>query len=150
MSELHYEDFTPGRRFPLGPVTVTAAEIVEFAEQFDPAPFHLDAAAGRASMLGGLSASGWHLCAIAMRLMCDSFMLRAAGQGSPGIDKCEWLAPVLAGDVLSGTSRVTSARPSTSRPTLGIIELETILEKADGTKALRFSNPVMFRRREAA
>ena len=76
--KLAFEDFEPGRRFPLGPKPVTAEEIVEFAREFDPQPMHLDEAAGRASILGGLAASGWHTSAMLMRMMADSYILDAA------------------------------------------------------------------------
>ena len=78
---------------------------------------HLDEAAGRASILGGLSASGWHTCAMFMRLLCDGFLLDSTSQGSPGIDYAKWKKPVLAGDTLTGKSTVLSqARISKSRP----------------------------------
>ena len=69
--------------------TVTAEEIVEFAGEFDPQPMHLDEAAGKASILGGLSASGWHTCAMFMRLLCDAFLLDSTSQGAPGIDQMQ-------------------------------------------------------------
>ena len=97
-----YEDFVEGATFALGTKAVTAAEIIEFASEFDAQPMHLDEAAGRASLLGGLSASGWHTCAMFMRLICDGFLLDSTSQGSPGIDYAKWKKPVLAGDTLTG------------------------------------------------
>ena len=78
-----FEDFTPGRRFELGPYPVTAEEIKEFAGQFDPQPWHLDEAAGKASILGGLAASGWHTCAMLMRMLIDAFIEDSTSQGAP-------------------------------------------------------------------
>ena len=88
---------------------VTAEEIIEFASEFDAQPMHLDEAAGKASILGGLSASGWHTCAMFMRLICDGFLLDSTSQGSPGIDHAKWKKPVLAGDTLSGSVTVIAA-----------------------------------------
>ena len=81
-----------------------AEEIIEFASEFDPQPMHLDEAAGKASILGGLSASGWHTCAMFMRLLCDAFLLDSTSQGAPGIDYVRWKKPVLAGDTLTAHS----------------------------------------------
>ena len=111
---LAYEDFHPGRRFALGPVTVSAEEIIEFASEFDAQPMHLDEEAGKASILGGLSASGWHTCCMFMRMMCDAFLLDSTSQGSPGMDYVRWKKPILAGDTLHGTSIVTAMRESAS------------------------------------
>ncbi len=111
-----YEDFVEGATFPLGTKAVTAEEIIEFASEFDAQPMHLDEAAGKASILGGLSASGWHTCAMFMRLICDGFLLDSTSQGSPGIDYAKWKKPVLAGDTLTARVTVLSARISKSRP----------------------------------
>ena len=91
MSEILYwlEDFTPGRVFHLTPREITSSEIIEFASEFDPQPFHLSEDAGKASILGGLAASGWHTCSIAMRLFVDAILQHAAGEGSPGVDFTE-------------------------------------------------------------
>ncbi len=90
-----FEDFVEGTSIDLGSKTVSAAEIIAFASEFDPQPMHLDEAAGRASILGGLSASGWHTCAIFMRMMCDAYLLDSTSQGAPGIDQVKWKKPVL-------------------------------------------------------
>lgn len=150
MTSYYFEDFTPGRVFELAPRTISAEEIIEFAREFDPAPFHLNEEEGKRSMLGGLAASGWHICSISMRMMCDAFMLDSSGQGSPGIDKCRWLAPVFAGDTITGRVEVTMARASASRPKVGVVNVITYLEKIDGTPVAEFSNAVMMGRREQA
>ncbi|MBB4272496.1 acyl dehydratase [Rhizobium mongolense] len=118
--KLVFEDFEPGRSFALGPVAVTAQEIIEFATEFDPQPMHLDEMAGRASILGGLAASGWHTSALFMRMMAYGFLLNSHSQGAPGIDVMEWRKPVLAGDTLSGRSTVLESRAMRSRPGIGI------------------------------
>ena len=80
-----YEDLEIGLVLDLGSKTVTAEEIVEFAREFDPQPMHLDEAAGKAGILGGLSASGWHTCSIYMRMVCDAFILQSTSEGAPGM-----------------------------------------------------------------
>ena len=80
-----FEDFEVGGTIALGDKTVTAGEIVEFASEFDAQPMHLDEEAGKASILGGLAASGWHTCCMFMRMMCDGFLLDSTSQGSPGL-----------------------------------------------------------------
>jgi len=119
---LHYEDFHEGQVFELGQHHITAEEIIAFAREFDPQPFHLDAAAGKSSVLGGLAASGWHSCAILMRMMCDGYLNNSAGMGSSGIDVANWLRPVLAGEKLSGKMEVISKRVSSKRPEMGILK----------------------------
>ena len=84
MDLLYFEDFPPGEVVEYGDRMVTAEEIVEFAREFDPQPFHLDEAAARESMAGGLIASGWHSAALMMRINCDEFFLRSARKGRPG------------------------------------------------------------------
>ena len=101
MTFRYFDDFAPGEEIDLGSHRVTAEEIIDFASQFDPAPVHLSEEGGKASMLGRLSASGWHTCAILMRMMCDTFLLDSSGQGAPGIDECQWLAPVHAGAAMA-------------------------------------------------
>jgi acyl dehydratase len=122
MDRLYFEDFPPGEVIEYGDAPVTAEAIVEFAKEFDPQPFHLDAEAGRASITGGLIASGWHTAAMLMRMSCDAFLDRAAAQGSPGIDELDWLKPVRPGDRLRARRTTLSARPSRSRPAVGVVE----------------------------
>lgn len=119
-----FEDFTPGRKIAFGPYPVRAEEIIEFAQEFDPQPWHLDEEAGKASLLGGLSASGWHICSMQMRMMFDAYIADSTSQGAPGVDYCIWLRPVLAGDTLSGHSKVLTARPLASRPGTGLVKFE--------------------------
>ena len=127
-----FEDFTPGRSFPLGPKTVTADEIIEFAMEFDPQPMHLSEEAGKASILGGLAASGWHTCGMLMRMTVDSYMKDAPSQAGLGVDFVEWKKPVLADDTLSGTSIVVEQRVSRSRPYMGVIKLRHELQNQRG------------------
>ena len=145
-----YEDFEVGATIPVGQKHVTAQEIVEFASEFDYQPMHLDEEAGKASILGGLSASGWHTCCMFMKLMCDGFLLDSTSQGSPGIDYVRWRKPVLAGDTLTGTSTVTAKRQSSSRPGLGFVTVRHELVNQRGEIVLELQNTGMFLTREIA
>ena len=120
---LTFEDFTPGRRFDFAERTLTARDIVAFAREFDAQPIHLDEAAGRASILGGLAASGWHTSAVMMRMLYEAYIRGSTSEGSPGVDSMEWKRPVLAGDTLGGHCVVLDARASRSRPEIGIVRL---------------------------
>jgi len=145
--KLSFEDFQPGRRFALGPKPVIAEEIIEFANEFDPQPMHLDEAAGRASILGGLAASGWHTSSMFMRMMADSYLLDALAEGAPGIDLMEWRKPVLAGDTLSGHSTVLESRPMRSRPGMGIVKFRHEVENQRGELVCLSENSIMIRMR---
>ena len=145
-----YEDFTEGVSIDLGAKQVSAAEIVEFAQEFDPQPMHLDEEAGKASILGGLAASGWHTCAIFMRMLCDAFLLDSTAQGAPGIDQVKWKKPVLAGDTLSGRTNVLAKRLSKSRPQLGLVTFRSELFNPRGESVFELENTVMFLTREAS
>ena len=145
-----YEDLVEGASLDLGSKTVTADEIVAFASEFDAQPMHLDEAAGRASILGGLAASGWHTCAIFMRMLCDAFLLDSTSQGAPGVDRVKWKKPVLAGDTLGGKVTVTGRRISKSRPQLGFVSMRAELTNQRGETVFEFENTGMFLAREAA
>jgi acyl dehydratase len=145
-----YEDFEVGSSLELGSKLVTAGEIVEFASEFDPQPMHLDQAAGEASILGGLSASGWHICGMFMRLLCDSLLLDSTSQGSPGIAEVKWKKPVLAGDRLTARSTVLAKRISSSRPGLGLVSMRAEMINQRGESVFELQNTGMFLSREAA
>jgi acyl dehydratase len=145
-----YEDFVEGASLDLGVKQVSAEEIVEFASEFDSQPMHIDEAAGKASILGGLAASGWHTCAIFMRMLCDAFLLDSTSQGSPGIDQVHWKKPVLAGDTLTGRVTVVGKRTSRSRPQLGFVVMHAELFNQRGEGVFELDNTGMFLTREAA
>ncbi len=128
---LHYEDFTVGESRDLGTYQVTAEEIKSFAREFDPQFFHLDEERAKSSVLGGLSASGWHTCGIVMRMMVDGYLGRTAGMGSPGVNEVKWLKPVYAGEMLRGRMTVLAKRQSQSRPEMGLV---TMRWEAQSTK----------------
>lgn len=120
---LHFEDFSVGEALNFGNYLVSAEEIYEFAREFDPQPFHIDEEAAKASLLGGLSASGWHVCAIMMRMIVDGYYGRTASMGSTGIDEVKWLKPVRPGDRLSCRRTTLEARISANRPEMGIVKM---------------------------
>jgi len=145
-----FEDFVEGATISIGSKTVMAEEIVSFAREFDAQPMHLDEDAGRASLLGGLAASGWHTCCMFMRMLCDGFLLDSTSQGSPGIDYAKWKKPVLAGDTLTGTLTVLGMRASKSRPGLGFVTIRSQLVNQRGEDVFELQNTGMFLTREAA
>ena len=98
MAIRYFEDFVVGQTIPVGTRTVTEEEIIVFAKQFDPQPFHVDPEAAAKSMFGGIIASGWHTCGMIMRLMVDGFLNESTSLGSPGVDEVRWIKPVRGGD----------------------------------------------------
>jgi acyl dehydratase len=144
---LHWEDFAAGNVARYGPRTITREEILAFAAEFDPQPMHADEEAARATMLGGLVASGWHTCALAMRMMADGFVLASASMGSPGVDEVRWLRPVRPGDTLMVRSTVLETRPSASRPGMGFIKFRhEMLDQADNCVMTLVSSMMIARR----
>jgi acyl dehydratase len=147
---LTFEDFPPGRLGTFGPRHVTRDEILEFAAEFDPQPMHLDEAAAAKTMLKGLAASGWHLCAIMMRMMADGFISRAASLGSPGVSEVRWLAPLRPGDDLTLDVDVVEARASRSRPETGIVTFKSTARNAAGEVLCEMTSPIIIGRRAGA
>jgi acyl dehydratase len=150
MTTLTFEDFPPGRFGTFGPRHVTREEILAFATEFDPQPMHLDEEAAKQSLLGGLSASGWHLCSIMMRMMVDGFMGHAASLGSPGVNEVRWLAPLRPGDDLMLDVDVTEARPSRSRSDTGIVTFRCTVRNAAGQALCEMVSPIIVGRRASA
>lgn len=144
-----FEDFTVGRVLETGKATVTREATLRFAAEFDPQPFHLDEAAAERSLFKGLSASGWHTCAIAMRLMCDAWLLDSTSLGSPGLDRVKWLAPVRPGDTLQVRMTVLEARTMASRPGIGLVRSQWDMFNQRGERVLDMEGWGMFRRRDA-
>jgi acyl dehydratase len=150
MTTLTFEDFPPGRFGTFGPRHVTRDEILSFAAEFDPQPMHLDEEAAKLSLLKGLSASGWHLCSIMMRMMVDGFVGRAASLGSPGVNEVRWLAPLRPGDDLLLDVDVMEARVSRSRPETGIVMFRSTVRNAAGQALCEMVSPIMIGRRGSA
>lgn len=139
-----YEDMALGRVISLGARTVAGEEIAAFAQAFDPQPMHIDEKAAKAGLLGGLAASGWHVCALMMRMMCDAFVLDSTSQGAPGMDYVRWKKPVFAGDVLSGELKVVARRRSASRRNLGLVTYRSELRNQHGEAVLEAASTSMF------
>lgn len=142
---LYFEDFPPGEtvRFP-ETYTMSAEEIVAFASEFDPQPMHLSEEGGRASILGGMAASGWHTCAVAMRLISDGYISRSAGAGAPGIKEGKWLKPVRPGDTLRLSRECLSARESASRPGIGLCTFRWVVWNQKSEPVLELVGTQMF------
>lgn len=146
----YWEDLQPGSVRELGCVTVTAEEIKEFAEQFDPQPFHLDEAAGRRSIFGNLCASGWHTCALAMKLTVENFLNDSSSLGSPGLENLRWLKPVYPGDTLRLTHSITESRALRKRRDTGLVRAVWEMFNQNGDKVMQMEGYGMFRRRTPA
>ena len=149
MPEIHLDDLEPGQVHHLGRRTLTRDEIVAFARDWDPQPFHLDEQAAAGSIYGGLIASGWHTVCVFMRLFADGLLNRSAAMGSPGVDELRWLRPVRPGDTLEARIEVLEVRPSRSKPDRGIVRLRSAMSNQHGEEVLSFIANVMFRRRPA-
>lgn len=136
LRERWFEDFAVGQSDEFGDHLVTEAEIIEFAQRFDPQPFHVDPVAAAQSSFGGLVASGWMSCSVLMRMMCDHFISPASSMGSPGLDELRWLRPVRPGDRLHVRVSILEVRRSTSRPDRGSVLMRQELVDHDGNVAL--------------
>ena len=149
MPDYVFEDFAAGQVYELGSRTVTEGEIVDFARQWDPQPFHVDPEAAKNSFFKGLIASGWHTCSVAMRLMVDKYVSRSASLGSPGLDNIRWLAPVRAGDTINYRRTTTASRPSESKPGIGLVHSRWEAVNQRGETVMTMEGWGMFRRRPA-
>ncbi len=147
MSRMYYEDFVVGNVTTYGPRIVAREEIIAFASEFDPQPMHLDEEAAKKTMLGGLSASGWHTCAIMMRLICDGLVSNSSSWGAPGVEELKWLKPVRPGDNLSVRMTVLEKRESKTRPAMGFVRHRIEMLNQNGDVVLDTSYAGMFGKR---
>ena len=147
-NKLYWEDFLPGAEYEFGSKTVTREEIVQFATQFDPQDFHLSEEAA-ADPFGGIIASGWHICSLAMRMICDGFLLNTAGLASPGVENVRWRIPVRPDDTLRVRAKVIESRPSSSRPEIGILRWHWQVLNQHDECVTEIESTGMFRRRPA-
>ncbi len=122
--KIHLEDVELGRTISFGRLAVSKDDIITFARAYDPQPIHLDEEAAKNSMVGGLCASGFHTCALMMRMLADDLLAQATSLGSPGIEEVRWLKPVRPGDVLSARVVAHAKRALASRPEVGMARLK--------------------------
>ena len=146
---LYFEDFAVGSRRELGSYLVTEEEILGFARQYDPQPFHIDKEAAAKSIYGGLISSGWMTCSIMMRLLVLSTVGKSASMGSPGVDEIPWLKPVCAGDTLTVVLNVLDSRPSQSKPDRGVVHTQWEATNQRGELVCTVKGMGMYGRRPA-
>ena len=147
---IYFEDMEVGAERAFGSYDVTREEVLEFARKYDPQPFHLSDEAAAKTHFGRLAASGWHTCAMTMRVIVDAITEeRQAGLGSPGVDELRWLKPVYPGDRLTVRGKITETTPSRSKPHIGVIRSENTVTNQDGVPVMRFTSIVLMRRRPA-
>ena len=143
----YFEDVRVGETDALGSHTITEQEIIAFATKYDPQPFHIDPEAARATIFGGLIASGWHTCAIMMRLSVEAGRRdQTVTTGSPGVDSCRWLKPVRPGDTLTGRTEVLETWPSRTKP-IGFVRSRVEMLNQRGEIVLSLVGLAMYRRR---
>ncbi|MCE2677235.1 MAG: MaoC family dehydratase [Burkholderiaceae bacterium] len=149
MADIHiyWEDLQVGQVRQLGQIKPTREDIIAFAKQFDPQPFHLDDEAAKASVFGALCASGWHTCALAMRLMVTEFLCHTSSMGSPGLENIKWLKPVFPDDELRLQTTVLETKPMGKRPDIGMTRNLWEMFNQHGDKVLHMEGWGMFRRR---
>ena len=132
----YFADYVPGTTSEHGPIPVEEADVLDFARRFDPQPFHVDAEAAAAGPFRGLIASGWHTCALMMRLLAQEYLSPVSSLGSPGIDELRWVAPVRPGDLLTLRATVRNARLSRSKPDRGLVTTGVELVNQSGDVVL--------------
>jgi acyl dehydratase len=147
MTERYFEDYVPGSVHDLGTITVSESDIVEFARQYDPQPFHIDADAARHTQFGGLIASGWQTAGLMMRLAVDGYLSRVASLASPGVDELRWTKPVRPGDALTVRATVLEARPSASKPDRGLVRTLFEVRNQRGEVVMTVKGMNMLKRR---
>lgn len=147
---LHLEDVEVGRPVTFGKKVVSKEEIIAFAHEFDPQPMHLDEEAAKQSIVGGLCASGFHSCAMLMRILAEDLLNQATSQGSPGIDDVRWFRPIRPGDTLSARMTCTDKRAFASRPHIGIAKLKIELLNQKGDVVMNWASNQLLRVRHPA
>lgn len=147
---IYFEDMEVGAERVFGHYDVTREEVLEFARKYDPQPFHLSDEAAAETHFGRLAASGWHTCAMTMRVIVDAISKeRQAGLGSPGVDELRWLKPVYPGDRITVTGKIIDKTPSRSKPEIGSVRTQTTVTNQDGVPVMRYTSIVLMRRRPA-
>ncbi|HYB43645.1 MAG TPA: MaoC family dehydratase [Candidatus Methylomirabilis sp.] len=148
MSDLvYFEDVAVGEVHRFGRYPVTAEEVVEYARQFDPQPFHVDDEAARQSMFGGLIASGWHTGAMFIHMLCEHAIPGAATTGALGFDDLRWLKPVRPGDVLGVETTIREKVASRSRRDIGVVKVDSRVLNQNDEAVMTLTSLVLYRRR---
>jgi acyl dehydratase len=148
----HFEDLSVGEVIPLGKVTVTKEMITSFAREFDPFPFHLDETAAKASLLGGLAASGWQTAALSLKLLDEAFLNTIASMGGLGFSDLRWRKPVMVGDTITGTVAIVGLRRSKHHPERGVLTIDFDIRNQRGEQVmtLKLANLIELRDPSAA
>ncbi|MBI1778805.1 MAG: MaoC family dehydratase [Proteobacteria bacterium] len=142
-----FDDFKLGDCFKSDGMTMTEAAILDFAQRFDPQPFHLDIEAAKTSPYGGLIASGLHTFAVGFRLFLDTRIVHSASMGSPGVDELRWTQPVRPGDTLVTEAEVMEMRPSASKPDRGTLRMRYEVKNQKGEAVMSFTAIHILRRK---
>jgi len=135
----YFEDYVPGFTVDCGSVSVSEAEIIAFAKEFDPQPFHVDPVGAADGPFGGLIASGWHTTSLTMRQLVDHWISPESSLGAAGVDEIRWPRPVRPGDTLHVRATVLEARRSNSKPDRGIIRSVAEVTNQDGDTVMRLT-----------
>lgn len=143
----YFEDFHPGQEIDLGERRVSEEQIVAFAREYDPQPFHVDREAAGASIYGGVIASGWHTCSLMMRMVVDGLMASSSSMGSPGLDGVRWLRPLRAGDTIRVRYLTTQVKASNSKPDRGVVWSKWTATNQHGEEICTIEGMGMFGRR---
>jgi acyl dehydratase len=147
VTELYLEDLHVGARFGSSTIDVTKESIIAFARDFDPQPFHLDAAVATQSVFRELVASGWHTAAMSMKLFVTGKLRLVGGSVGLGVDELRWPRPVRPGDTLHLETEILDVRPSKSKPDRGIIRIRNVTTNQRGEVVQTFAASVLVRRR---
>lgn len=143
----YWEDFSLGQVREAGGYSLSEDEIIDFAGKYDPQPFHTDREKAKQSHFGGLIASGWQTASLAMRMLCDLYLLEAASMGSPGMDEVRWVRPVRPGDALRLKTTVVETRASSSRPDMGTVRSRSEVYNQHDELVMQMTGIGLFRRR---
>lgn len=137
-SDRYFEDYEVGEIIRADGVTVSEAQILDFAFTWDPQPFHIDRGAAEASIYGGLIASGWQTGLLGFRMLLQAGLLGKGSMGSPGLDELRWFKPVRPGDTLHGRVKIEAKRESQSKPDRGIVTMKYWIENQAGETVMSF------------
>ena len=146
--KIYWEDMEIGKPYVFGSYLVTKEEIFEYARAYDPQPHHVDEEAAKLSLTKGLCASGWHSCAMFMRIYYDGMLKNSSSLGAPGVDEGKWLKPVRPGHILSMRSVCVEKRPLRSRPGVGICKMKHELLNQDGELLMTLEVPQLMALRD--